>query len=67
MMSRHLLKGKASICPSCGTEFNLTWELLRRAIPKCLNCSNTQEAKQHQKVKSIMETILNQQGNSPDA
>ena len=57
---RKFLKGKSSVCPQCGTVFLLTWELLRRAIPLCLNCSSTKEAKQHQKLKSLMESLISQ-------
>lgn len=57
-INRMLLEGKASLCPECGTQFTLTWELLRRARPLCLNCSSTKEAKQYQGTKKLMEQLI---------
>ena len=54
---KKFLIGKASLCNSCGTEFILTEEHLRRARPLCLNCANTKEARVFQERKRIFEEI----------
>lgn len=59
---RSAILGNASTCPSCGTEFLLTLENLRRAVPKCLNCSNTKEAREHKMAKSLVEGAMNELG-----
>ena len=36
-----LLDGKKSTCPLCHKEMILTKDMLRRAVPRCIYCSNT--------------------------
>ena len=33
------LIGKHAECPSCGGEYSLTTEMLRRVIPHCISCT----------------------------
>ena len=49
--------GKISLCTTCGEQFLLSREDLKRARPKCLNCSNTKKAKQHKKVQKLTESL----------
>jgi hypothetical protein len=42
----------------CGREWILSLDDLRRRLPKCLACSNTSKAKQFQKAKQIMESLV---------
>jgi hypothetical protein len=51
------LPGKLNSCISCGEQFTLTKEDLRRAKPKCLQCSNTKKAKIAQGARRIMESL----------
>lgn len=53
------LIGKASLCTACGKEFNLTGDDLRRSRPKCLDCANTKQAKEHRNRLSIVRNVLN--------
>lgn len=39
--------GKRNLCSFCGKQMILTREDLKRARPRCINCSNTKEAKLH--------------------
>lgn len=50
--------GKASLCNVCGNEFVLTYADLQNVKPRCLNCSETKEAREFRKVKAIAETFL---------
>ncbi len=43
--SKDSIDGKNARCPSCGGTFQLDREALRRRDPKCLNCSNTKQAR----------------------
>lgn len=42
---KEVLVGKAAMCPLCGSEFVLTHEDLRRTTPRCIECSQTKEAR----------------------
>jgi hypothetical protein len=57
---KEVLVGKACTC-TCGKEFILDREDLRRARPKCLECSNTAKSKifkaSHDLVKGLMEGL----------
>ena len=48
---------KLSRCNQCGDQIILTREDLRRAAPKCLNCSNTKKAIAHKKAKSVLNLL----------
>lgn len=52
-----LLLGKRNIC-SCGSEFILTVEDLRRAFPKCINCSDTLYARLHKRIQELSNTAI---------
>jgi hypothetical protein len=52
-IDKEVLLGKLSLCNSCGAEMILSREDLRRAKPKCLNCSDTKKAKLHQKAQEL--------------
>lgn len=55
---KELILGKESACPSCGTVFILTREDLKRATPKCKNCSNTKEARRYRTAKTLMDSAI---------
>lgn len=54
-IDKERILGKMSRCNSCGAEFQLTQEDLRRAKPKCLECSNTKRARIHKKTMELAE------------
>lgn len=58
IISKSRLHKKASRCPSCGQEFILTHEMLKRAVPKCLNCCDTKAAREHQAAGSLARNVL---------
>jgi hypothetical protein len=51
-----LLVGKRNKC-KCGKLFILTREDLRRAIPRCINCSTTRIARERQIAKQLFESL----------
>lgn len=51
-----LLPGKKNRC-TCGEEFILTKDDLRRKQPKCKNCANTKDAVQYRKVKELLSSL----------
>jgi len=54
-----LILGKETLCPECRqTVFILTVEDLKRVVPKCKNCSNTQDARLYRQAKSILEDMV---------
>ena len=53
-LDKESLLGKMTACFDCGTKFILTREDLRRAVPRCLNCSNTKEAKAHRLAQELL-------------
>jgi hypothetical protein len=58
---KKFLEGKASLCNQCGAEFKLSFEDLRRAFPKCMNCSQTKVAKQFQATKSVIAGLFGEE------
>lgn len=53
-----LIKGKVTLCPQCKvTEFILDREALRRAVPKCVNCRDTKEAKLIKAAEGLMGNV----------
>lgn len=52
-----LLVGKANKC-KCGKLFLLSREDLRRAVPRCINCSVTRKALERQKAQQLYESVL---------
>lgn len=57
---RSLLLGKRALCSIChGNEIILTGEDLRRAKPRCINCSTTKEALLKKERGDIMDNIMN--------
>jgi transposase-like protein len=60
---RDLIAGKESLCPECHkTVFVLTYEDLKRAKPKCKNCSNTVEAQRYRAAKRVVGSVMDQLG-----
>lgn len=60
-IAQSLVKGKNTLCPQCKiTVFQLSWEddLLRRAVPKCINCRETAVAKEHKVIKSLVQDLF---------
>jgi hypothetical protein len=49
--------GKLSRCNQCGNQIILSREDLRRAAPKCLNCSNTKKAIAHRKAQNVLDVL----------
>lgn len=57
IIDKELLLGKLSLCSLCGSQMILTREDLRRAKPRCLNCSETKKAKLHKKANEITKLL----------
>lgn len=60
-IAQSLVIGKNSLCPACtAVIFKLTWEddLLRRSIPKCINCRNTRRAKTYQNIQGSLKGLF---------
>lgn len=52
------LLGKRTVCGVCNTiTFMLSRSDLRRAVPRCIDCSNTLEAKKLKEKKLILEEL----------
>jgi hypothetical protein len=49
--------GKLSRCTQCGEQIILTKEDLRRASPRCLECSNTKKAIAHRKARTALNML----------
>ena len=54
---KEVVEGKQSLCFFCGSVFILTKEDLRRAKPRCFNCSNTAKALAVKKASNLMSSI----------
>lgn len=55
---RSLILGKTSLCPQCHIhELILDKEAMRRAVPRCINCRETKEAKAYKAAKNLIEQI----------
>lgn len=52
-----LLIDKASVCNTCDNEIILTRKLLQKAAPRCLECSDTKEARLHRQSREIMNNL----------
>ncbi len=52
-LDKENVQGKLSRCTVCGDQMILSREDLRRARPKCMNCSNTKTAKMHRKAQEL--------------
>lgn len=52
------LRGKASLCTKCGKEFILTAADLQRVQPRCMDCSETKEAKQLKAAVALSGNVL---------
>lgn len=50
--------GKASHCNACGAEFILDYKALQSVYPRCLNCSNSKEARAHKAAAAIVRGLL---------
>jgi hypothetical protein len=48
---------KFTACTNCGSTFILTWKEALYSKPKCLNCANTKEGRNHRAAKSLMQNI----------
>lgn len=57
IFDKEFLRGKRALC-SCGRDFILTREDLRRATPKCMNCSDTKQARAFQAAQSLIENQM---------
>lgn len=57
-IDKELIVGKTTLCSNCGGQFILSRDDLRRAKPKCLDCSNTKEAKISRAARELMDSIL---------
>jgi DNA-directed RNA polymerase subunit RPC12/RpoP len=55
---KHAIVGKASRCTQCGTEFVLTPEDLKRAEPRCVECSETKKAKNVKRIKDNVKELF---------
>lgn len=64
-IDKEFLKGKLNRC-ACGVEFILTSEDLKRALPKCKNCSATKEAKAYRAAKGAVGDLLDMLGVDDD-
>lgn len=60
--SRLELLGKWSKC-GCGQEFLLNAHHLSLAVPKCLDCGTSQEARRHQAAKRVAGAIFEEREN----
>lgn len=47
------ITGKLSLCSLCGQQMILDSEALRRARPRCINCSDTKKAKIHRRAQEL--------------
>lgn len=56
--NKKLLLGKANKCPFCSNEFELTSEDLKRALPRCIDCSDTIKARQRKAAKQIIANVF---------
>ena len=54
-VNRNVLYGKRSICHSCGKEFILDWDSLRRVKPKCKACYNSPQGQKRRRVEQTAE------------
>ena len=57
-IDRELIIGKTSLCSSCGEQFILSREDLRRAKPRCMSCANTKEARTIRMARDLMDSIM---------
>jgi hypothetical protein len=57
---KKFLEGKATLCNKCGTEFKLSFEDLRRSMPICMNCANTNKAKAYRAAKNAIADLFPQ-------
>lgn len=57
-IDKESILGKYSLCTECGSQMILTKDDLRRARPKCFNCSNTKEAIRKRKAMEFANTLF---------
>lgn len=57
LQEKEFLLGKNSLCSACGSCFVLTYEDLRKAKPRCLNCANTKEARRYREIQKLTEGL----------
>lgn len=57
---KSLLVGKKSLCTICRQEMTLTLEDLRRANPRCINCSDTKAAKKHKEIEKAVDSVFDE-------
>lgn len=55
---REFIEGKRALCGKCRSEFIVSKEQLKNALPVCINCSHSNAAKAHRGVKTELEKIL---------
>ena len=56
-IDRELIIGKLNLCSMCGKQMILTREDLRRARPRCIECSETKKAKLHKKAMQLTKLL----------
>jgi hypothetical protein len=56
-LDKKMVLGKMNKCV-CGQEFILTYEDLRRATPKCKDCSNTKESRVYKAAKGVLDDLF---------
>lgn len=56
--AKHYLLGRIVRCPFCQREFKLTLEDLRRALPRCPNCSDTKTSRLNSDLDKLFETPI---------
>jgi len=58
ILDKEAVLGKASLCTSCGKEFILSREDLKRVKPRCLECSNTARGKVFRATQVIQKKLV---------
>src|SRR5215471_1359478 len=52
-IDKESITGKISLCSLCGEQMILNREALRRAKPRCINCSDTKKSRAHKRAQEI--------------
>lgn len=58
-MDKGWLEGKRAACPICQSEFILSKNDLRLALPKCQSCRGGKKAEAYRAALSALSTIIN--------
>jgi hypothetical protein len=57
-IARALVKGKASLCRSCGNEFIMNAEAMKRVNPTCVFCGNTAESRKRKRIEGMIKSAF---------